>query len=96
MARKDRNAHSGRRDPQFRKSEDLATLSDQLPLFLGVAVFKGITDRRDAIEAAITMLARGDVLLVAGKGHEVGQVIGDEVIPFDDSEVVRSLIRGGI
>tara|TARA_Y100001960_G_scaffold330176_1_gene423479 strand:+ start:59 stop:1090 length:1032 start_codon:yes stop_codon:yes gene_type:complete len=55
-----------------------------------------IGDREDAIAAAIKMLAGGDVLLVAGKGHEVGQVIGDKVIPFDDSEVVRRLIRGGI
>ncbi len=55
-----------------------------------------IADRRDAIAAATAMLGRGDVLLVAGKGHESVQVIGDQTIPFDDSEVVRNLIRGGI
>lgn len=50
-----------------------------------------IGDRRDAIAAAMRMLAAGDVLLVAGKGHETGQIVGDAVHPFDDRQVVRSL-----
>ena len=57
-----------------------------------------IGDRRDAIFAAVESLQPGDLLLVAGKGHEPGQIIGDEVRPFDDVSVAReavSSIDGG-
>lgn len=48
-----------------------------------------IGDRREAITAAISMASAGDIVLVAGKGHEQGQVIGDRVLPFDDVSVAR-------
>ncbi|MEN9932946.1 MAG: hypothetical protein RIS17_1519 [Pseudomonadota bacterium] len=48
-----------------------------------------IADRRRAISAAITMALVGDIVLIAGKGHEQGQVIGDRVLPFDDVAVAR-------
>ncbi len=50
-----------------------------------------IGDRAQAIEAALTLLRPGDVLAVAGKGHEQGQTIGSTVIPFDDVRVIRAL-----
>jgi UDP-N-acetylmuramoyl-L-alanyl-D-glutamate--2,6-diaminopimelate ligase len=50
-----------------------------------------IGDRRRAIAEALTGLGSGDVLVVAGKGHEQGQTIGEAVIPFDDVSVVRGL-----
>jgi UDP-N-acetylmuramoyl-L-alanyl-D-glutamate--2,6-diaminopimelate ligase len=50
-----------------------------------------IGDRERAIAEALTGLGPGDVLAVAGKGHEQGQTIGDAVIPFDDVSVVRRL-----
>jgi UDP-N-acetylmuramoyl-L-alanyl-D-glutamate--2,6-diaminopimelate ligase len=50
-------------------------------------------DRRAAIEAAIDALEPGDVLVIAGKGHETGQVVGTEILPFDDAEVAAELIR---
>ena len=50
-----------------------------------------IGDREQAIAVAIDGLAAGDVLAVAGKGHEQGQTIGENVIPFDDVSVVRKL-----
>ena len=50
-----------------------------------------IADRRGAIAAGLGLLGTGDVLAVAGKGHEQGQIIGDTVIPFDDAEVIREL-----
>ncbi len=51
-----------------------------------------IGDRAEAIAAAIGELTPGDTLLVAGKGHERGQIIGDAVRPFDDRETVRDLL----
>jgi UDP-N-acetylmuramoyl-L-alanyl-D-glutamate--2,6-diaminopimelate ligase len=48
-----------------------------------------IGDRRAAIARAITMSQSGDVVLIAGKGHEQGQTIGDRVLPFDDVQVAR-------
>ncbi|MGE5540338.1 MAG: UDP-N-acetylmuramoyl-L-alanyl-D-glutamate--2,6-diaminopimelate ligase [Gemmatimonas sp.] len=52
-----------------------------------------IGDRAQAIAAAIASLESGDVLLIAGKGHEQGQIIGDRVIPFDDRQVAREAAR---
>lgn len=50
-------------------------------------------DRAAAIALAVGRARRGDVVLVAGKGHEQGQYIGGEVLPFDDREVVRRVLR---
>jgi UDP-N-acetylmuramoyl-L-alanyl-D-glutamate--2,6-diaminopimelate ligase len=52
-----------------------------------------IGDRRDAIRAAIADLRGGDVLLIAGKGHETGQIIGDRTIPFSDHEAVAAALK---
>jgi len=51
-----------------------------------------IGDRRAAISHAIARLAPDDVLLIAGKGHETGQIIGDKVLPFSDQEAVRDAV----
>jgi UDP-N-acetylmuramoyl-L-alanyl-D-glutamate--2,6-diaminopimelate ligase len=52
-----------------------------------------IGDRREAIRAAIADLRAGDVLLIAGKGHETGQIIGDRTIPFSDHEAVAAALK---
>jgi UDP-N-acetylmuramoyl-L-alanyl-D-glutamate--2,6-diaminopimelate ligase len=52
-----------------------------------------IGDRRAAIRAAISGLGEGDILLIAGKGHETGQTIGDKVLPFSDQEEALSALR---
>ena len=53
---------------------------------------KEIGDRREAIRAAGAMLRDGDVLVIAGKGHEQGQIVGGEVHPFDDvAETAQAL-----
>jgi UDP-N-acetylmuramoyl-L-alanyl-D-glutamate--2,6-diaminopimelate ligase len=46
-------------------------------------------DRRLAIRRALRESSAGDVVLIAGKGHETGQIIGDRVLPFDDRAVAR-------
>ncbi len=51
-----------------------------------------VADRREAIKQAMQGLGEGDVLVVAGKGHEQGQEINGEISPFDDAEVIRTII----
>ncbi len=53
-----------------------------------------IGDRRAAIREAVAMLRAGDTLIVAGKGHEEGQTVGDVTLPFSDHEEVRVALRG--
>jgi UDP-N-acetylmuramoyl-L-alanyl-D-glutamate--2,6-diaminopimelate ligase len=52
-----------------------------------------IGDRADAIRAAVREMNMGDVILVAGKGHETGQIVGDRTWPFSDHEVVSAALR---
>jgi UDP-N-acetylmuramoyl-L-alanyl-D-glutamate--2,6-diaminopimelate ligase len=52
-----------------------------------------IGDRREAIRRAIADLRSGDVLLIAGKGHETGQIIGDRIVPFSDHEAVAEALK---
>ena len=53
-----------------------------------------IGNRAEAIRAAVEALREGDVLLVAGKGHEEGQKIGAKVIPFSDHAAVKAAVEG--
>ena len=64
-------------------------------ILVGCPEAREIGDRAEAIAVAIAELAPGDVLLVAGKGHETGQIIGDRVLAFDDADVVREIVAGG-
>ena len=52
-----------------------------------------IGDRGEAIRHAVAALQPGDVLLVAGKGHESGQIVGDRVLPFSDHEAVAAALK---
>jgi len=45
-----------------------------------------VADRAEAILRAVDALQPGDALLIAGKGHETGQIVGTDVLPFDDAE----------
>lgn len=55
-----------------------------------------IGDRAAAIRAAIEELEDGDALLVAGKGHETGQIVGSEVLPFSDHEAVAAALASRV
>jgi len=51
-----------------------------------------IGDRAEAIHHAISLLAPDDILVIAGKGHETGQIVGDQVLPFDDAQIACAVI----
>jgi UDP-N-acetylmuramoyl-L-alanyl-D-glutamate--2,6-diaminopimelate ligase len=55
-----------------------------------------IGDRAEAIRAAIAELKSGDVLLIAGKGHETGQIVGNRVLPFSDHDAVTAALQGRV
>jgi len=73
------------------RSEEPAAIRREI-----LAAAKGATeigDRRAAIGHAIAELKSGDTLLVAGKGHETGQIIGNNVLPFSDHEAVATALK---
>ncbi len=83
---------------------DLAIVTDdnprsEDPALIRASVLEGcpdaveIGDRRAAIAEGVNELGEGDILLVAGKGHEVGQTIAGVTYPFSDHEVVREVVR---
>ncbi len=74
------------------RSEDPLVIVEEILLGAGTNV-EVDPDRRSAIETAIASAAEGDVVLIAGKGHEQGQEIGGVVHPFDDREVARDALR---
>ncbi|MBX6327266.1 MAG: UDP-N-acetylmuramoyl-L-alanyl-D-glutamate--2,6-diaminopimelate ligase [Pseudolabrys sp.] len=73
------------------RSENAATI--RAAILAGAPDAIEIGDRGEAIRAAIRMLAPGDVLLIAGKGHETGQIVGDRVVPFSDHEAVAAALK---
>ncbi|MEQ8405748.1 MAG: UDP-N-acetylmuramoyl-L-alanyl-D-glutamate--2,6-diaminopimelate ligase [Oceanicaulis sp.] len=52
-----------------------------------------IADRSEAIKAAIQGLEAGDTLVITGKGHETGQIVGDRVLPFNEPEIVKGHLK---
>jgi UDP-N-acetylmuramoyl-L-alanyl-D-glutamate--2,6-diaminopimelate ligase len=73
------------------RSENPATIRAQiLPAAKGAME---IGDRAAAIRAGVDMLVAGDVLLIAGKGHEIGQIVGECTLPFNDAEEARAALR---
>ncbi len=75
------------------RSEDPAAIRKSILAAAPGAVEIG--DRAQAIRAAVTELKSGDVLLLAGKGHETGQILRDRTLPFSDQAAVRAVLAEG-
>jgi UDP-N-acetylmuramoyl-L-alanyl-D-glutamate--2,6-diaminopimelate ligase len=73
------------------RSEDAAAIRAAIIAAAPGAIEIG--DRREAIRRAVAELRDGDILLIAGKGHETGQIIGDRIIPFSDHEAVAAAVK---
>ncbi|GAW33830.1 UDP-N-acetylmuramoyl-L-alanyl-D-glutamate--2, 6-diaminopimelate ligase [Roseovarius sp. A-2] len=80
------------------RSEDPASIRQAV--LLGCPGAQEVGDRAEAILRAVDALGPGDALLICGKGHETGQIVGDDVLPFDDAEqaslAVSVLDRGRV
>ncbi len=79
------------------RTEDPATI--RAAVMEGAPEATEVDDRAKAILLAVDALGPGDTLLIAGKGHETGQIVGDDVLPFDDCEqasVAVAALDGGI
>ncbi|MFA5955161.1 UDP-N-acetylmuramoyl-L-alanyl-D-glutamate--2,6-diaminopimelate ligase [Hyphomicrobium sp.] len=74
------------------RSEQPAEIRKEI--LVGAIGAREIGDRAEAIATAVAMMMPGDVVLVAGKGHETGQIIGDRIIPFSDHDEVSKALTG--
>ncbi|GAO97560.1 UDP-N-acetylmuramoyl-L-alanyl-D-glutamate--2, 6-diaminopimelate ligase [Caedimonas varicaedens] len=75
-------------NPRQEKASDI-----RAEILRGCPGAEEICSRREAIAYGLKRLNRGDVCIIAGKGHEQGQIMGSVVLPFDDREVARELLR---
>ncbi len=73
------------------RSEDAASIRAEI--LAGAAGAREIGNRAEAIATAVSMMQPGDVVLIAGKGHETGQIVGDRILPFSDHDEVRKALE---
>ncbi len=74
------------------RTEDPAAIIDDIEQGMGSVAHRRITDRLEAIRAALEEARAGDTVLLAGKGHETYQILGTEKVPFDERAIVRRLV----
>jgi UDP-N-acetylmuramoyl-L-alanyl-D-glutamate--2,6-diaminopimelate ligase len=71
------------------RSEDPAKIRKEIITGMNSCDFVEIAGRAEAIKYAISIMSQNDILLIAGKGHEKYQIIGDKIYPFDDVEIAK-------
>jgi len=74
------------------RTEDPQSIIDEILPGVGSVPHAAQVDRRVAIQTAIEDAHEGDVVVIAGKGHETYQIVGSEVLPFDDLAVARDAL----
>ena len=72
------------------RSEDAALV--RKAVLAGCPNAEEIGDRAAAIKRGIALLEKGDCLVIAGKGHESGQIVGGKILPFSDVAVAREIL----
>jgi len=72
------------------RNEDPASIRREI--LTGRPGLREIGDRAKAIASGIEQLQKDDILIIAGKGHESGQIVGDKTLPFDDADVARQVL----
>jgi UDP-N-acetylmuramoyl-L-alanyl-D-glutamate--2,6-diaminopimelate ligase len=77
------------------RTEDPEKILDDIESGMGNVAHERIEDRRVAISRALELVGDGDVVLLAGKGHETYQVRGTTKFPFDERTIVQELLAGG-
>jgi UDP-N-acetylmuramoyl-L-alanyl-D-glutamate--2,6-diaminopimelate ligase len=75
------------------RSEGPLTIIEDIKRGIRKKNFCVVLERRAAIKESISLARKGDVVLVAGKGHEAYQILKSEILPFDDREVVRECLK---
>jgi len=78
------------------RTEDPEVIIDEVVAGMGEAPYRRFSDRREAITEAMAEARPGDLLLLAGKGHETYQVVGRERLPFDERNIVREFLAAGV
>lgn len=74
------------------RSEDPLAIIKDMEKGLNADNYQVVVDREEAIKEAIHSANEGDVILIAGKGHETYQIIGEEVLDFDDAEIAQRIL----
>lgn len=79
------------------RSEEPPSIIDQIEVgFLKespTACYSKVINRRDAVSQAVSLAKTGDIVIIAGKGHERGQIFANKVVPFDDREVACQVLK---
>ena len=74
------------------RTEDPAAIITGIEAGMKSGLYTVIADRKEAIRAALNMAKKGDIVVIAGKGHEDYQIIGMEKIHFSDKEVAGAIL----
>ena len=78
------------------RNEEPTEIIDEMMKGVDVSAYKKtlrVTDRKEAIRAAVMMCKKGDIILIAGKGHETYQEVKGVKYPFDDREILKELFK---
>ena len=75
------------------RSEDPDAIIKEIEVGMKTKAYRPIPDRDEAIRTAVNVAAKGDIVLIAGKGHELYQELADEKILFDDRRVARWALK---
>ncbi len=76
-------------NPRF---EEPRAIMEEIAVGAGATSPALVVDRAEAIQVAVETARPGDIVVIAGKGHETGQQLADRLVPFDDRDVARSVL----